>query len=525
MLVAILAISVGITHGLVLLNDGIYWDDWLVYTDFIRHDWSTFWKLVSERGGIPQDFAYWGSFAFFPGIVPGWKIVAFVSICAATILIFKLGVTSSLLTRSQAFWVALLAGIFPAFQTWILLGTSQYLVYYALFLAGWLFALNALRSPHREWLWWSLAFITFLVAFRLNSLLVLHFGFLALLIVVMRGSWSSPRSRIGVLIGMAALPFAYWAVIGQFKPYGTYARYNAFYLTPTSLISSARQFGTYAVLHVNSQALAAGLQLIPLTLLLIAAALFVLPSIDGRSRSGLVLFGCGLVGFTLGSLPYVLVGDSPADGWRGRHALLIALPMAMVIVGALAALSATGTLPAQVAKVVIILISVGYAVSTVNIYIAWEYRAIKDQAVMSKLATDPIGRSSSVFWIDDQFPASPESHYRFYEWSAMFWRVYGDESRIGFDTAYYDHDALQSFVPYYTASYDLGTFNPRGCQANMSIRPGPAADNPYRLVAEYTFDKFFAPNQERELVERSAIVSVTAAPRLPNEQTECTSGA
>ena len=523
-LVAILAIGVGITHGLVLTNDGIYWDDWLVYTDFIRHDWSTFWTLVSERGGIPQDFAYWGSFAFFPGMVPGWKLVAFVAICASTVLIFKLGIKSRLLSPSQAFWVALLAGTYPAFQTWILLGTSQYLVYFSLFLAGWLFALNALSSPHREWIWWSLAFGTFLVAFRLNSLLVMHFGFLALLIVVMRGSWRSMRSRLVVVVSLALLPFAYWLVISFFKPYGTYAHYNTFSLTQTSLLSSARQFLSYAVFHVNLQALAAdGMQLLPWTLLLLAAGMFVLPSLDGRSRGGLVLFGCGVAGLILGSFPYVLVGDSPSDGWRGRHALLIGLPMAMVIVGTLTMVSATGTVAAQLSKVVIILISVGYAISTVNIYVAWEYRAIKDQAVMAQLARDPVGRSSSVFWIDDQFPASSETHYRFYEWSAMFWHVYGDESRIGFDTASYDRSSLVSFGSFYTASYDLATFNPHGCQADLSIRPGPAAGDPVRLVAQYTFDKFFSPGQVPDLLERSAIVSVTAVPSQDGEQTECNS--
>lgn len=525
MLLAILVVSVGITHGLVLLNDGIYWDDWLTYTDLVQRDWSTLGKLASERGGIPQDFAYWGSFAFFPGITEGWKLVVFIFICTSAILIFKLGVNSGLLTRSQAFWVGLLATIYPAFQTWILLGTSQYIVYYTLFLAGWLFALKALSAPDRQWLWWPLAFTMFLVAFRLNSLLVLHFGFLTLLIVARRGSWSLSRSRIVVLIGLLVLPFTYWLVSGLFKSYGLYAHYNAFALIPASLVSSAQQFWTYSVLHVNLQSfLTAGWQFLPWTLVLITAGVVVFPSLDGPSRSGLALSGCGLVGLMLGSLPYVLVGDSPADGWRSRHALLIGLPMAMVVVGALTVLSANGTVSANAAKVVIILISVGYAMSTVNTYVAWEYRAIKDRAVMSKLAADPTARNSSVFWIDDEFPASPESHYRFYEWSAMFWRVYGDQSRIGFDTDYYDRTDLQSFGAYYTSSYDLATFNPRGCQANLVIRPGPAADNAYRLVAEYTFYRFFAPGQARDLIERSAIVSVTAVPRLPNQQTDCTSG-
>jgi len=522
---AILVLCVGITHGLVLLNDGIYWDDWLTYTDLVRRDWSTLGKLATERGGIPQDFAYWGSFAFFPGITEGWKLVVFICICTSAVLIFKLGVNSALLTRSQAFWVALLAAIYPVFQTWILLGTSQYIMYYTLFLAGWLLALKALSAPDGQWLWWPLAFIALLVASRLNSLLVLHFGFLALLIVSRRGSLSVLRSRIVVLSGLFVLPFAYWLVSGLFKPYGLYAHYNAFALAPASLLSSTQQFWTYSVLHVNVQSfLTAGWEFLPLTLVLITAGLVVVPSLNGRSRSGLVLFGCGLIGLVLGSLPYVLVGDSPADGWRGRHGLLIALPMAMVIVGTLTVLSANGNVSAHVAKVVIILISVGYALSTLNIYVAWEYRAIKDQAVMAKLATDPTARSSSVFWINDQFPASPESHYRFYEWSAMFWHVYGDQSRIGFDTDYYSRADLESFSAYYTSSYDLATFDPTGCQANLIIRQGPAADNAYRLVAEYTFYRLFSPGQARDLIERSAVVSVTALPRLPNRQTDCASG-
>src|ERR1700694_4904221 len=73
-----------LAHGLLLLNDGIYWDDWLLFPQLQRHDWPAIDALVREAGVTPINSAFLHLFAYAPGGAFSFKLaVSLLTVAAA----------------------------------------------------------------------------------------------------------------------------------------------------------------------------------------------------------------------------------------------------------------------------------------------------------------------------------------------------------------------------------------------------------------------------------------------------------
>src|SRR5215467_11584096 len=71
LLVAVLA------HGWLVLNQGIYWDDWIVYTQIKNGAWANLTSLADQLGGIPTYLYIWVAAAALPPPVVGFKVLSF----------------------------------------------------------------------------------------------------------------------------------------------------------------------------------------------------------------------------------------------------------------------------------------------------------------------------------------------------------------------------------------------------------------------------------------------------------------
>jgi hypothetical protein len=107
----------------------------------------------------------------------------------------------------------------------------------------------------------------------------------------------------------------------------------------------------------------------------------------------------------------------------------------------------------------------------INNYLALQARWIIDRSVITNLSKYPEYEKYSVFWVDNQF-SRYEEEYRFYEWAGIFKKAWGNESHIGFDKSKKSSDILTGYSKYFTEANLLGTFNPKGHQATLTIQPG-----------------------------------------------------
>jgi hypothetical protein len=232
-----------------------------------------------------------------------------------------------------------------------------------------------------------------------------------------------------------------------------------------------------------------------------------------RAIGGLIL---GVAGLLLGTLPYALVGDYPSvHGWDTRHDILVGLPLAVLAVSLLSLV-----LPAQRRALLgfglVGLIVIGFASAGIQDYAALQARWATDRAVMAELRQMPGARAFSVYWVKDGAPG-PEDYYRFYEWSAMFADVYGGQTRIGFDTRAYGPNFLGR-SEFFTDQYTLANFDPRGCQAELTIQRTGASDGEQTAMF-YTVTRLFRPDRLDDYLR--GLVNVQVVPISSSYATNC----
>lgn len=510
----LIALAALLSHGLLLLNDGTYFDDWILKPLLIDGNWNELQNWFSEMGLPVSPYFYWAMHQ----TGDYYKIAVLLTKFFTAVLVYKICLRLVWVNRYEALGIALLNLVYPAYQVATTFCNLIYEFYYLLFLlAAWLL----LRAePLKGWNGQGLLarlppLLLFFISFNLNSLLVFYFPFLLLLFLHLKQahqfSWSAAaRTLLPRHADFILLPFVYWA--GKkllFPTHGLYESYNTIKFSLSVLASHILDFIETAG-YAQVEASIARLMGQPILWVLALALAYLaysrtlkhrdaLPPThiqigqEARKAKWIFLFGALLL--LSGVFAYSVVGLSPSiSGWNTRHAILVGLPMAILIVAALRPLWVNGLYhePGNFdSRLVSILIGASlfaaFALSTVSYYVGWQARAIKDRAVMTVLAEAPVLKKFSIFWIDDQFPAGGERLYRFYEWSSMFKQVWGGESRIGLQVQGYGNNPaiLSGLGQYFNKRYLLAEFDPAGCQVAMGITRGPLQYSDAEMVLRY----------------------------------------
>jgi hypothetical protein len=161
----------------------------------------------------------------------------------------------------------------------------------------------------------------------------------------------------------------------------------------------------------------------------------------------------------------------------------------------------------------------GFVLDSAEGYISWQARWLKDSSVVANLAATPGADKYSVYWIKDDYRLGGEPAYRFYEWSALIGLTYGGQSRVGIDADPPDPSFLQSNAPFFNSSYNVVGFDPAGCEAVVSISPGPTAGTELGMVAHYFLYGVFDPAYRDRWV--AGLTKVSVMPYPSSNATNC----
>jgi hypothetical protein len=472
-------------HGIILLNDGPFFDGWVIYSLLADNNWGELRSLFLEHGSPAMAYFHW-SVGHLGPIVLGYRVTALLSILAAAIFVYAILVETGWLSRADALWVAILAALYPGMQANFELIHVTYAFCYALFLGGFWAAFRAERvhGPAHVALR-ILVLITLFASYTTNSLLVYHYGFLILLFTRIGGLHQLRLRDVLVRylprrLDYVLLPIVFWVLKQTLFPrHGLYADYNRFQLSPVRFLANSALFLVNGVYGQVNQALLAVLGQPALVLLLVLACSAAWSRARGprpgeaspRVSPWMVLAG-GLLLLALGMFPYVAVGLAPTlRGWSTRHTLLLGLPLSLLVVaGTRLALSAGTRQLEPVRSGVLLTLAVGYFLATEQSYIGWQARRVKDQSIIQQLSGLDQARQFSVIWIEDEFPLGGEGDYRFYEWSSMFRSAWGTQRTIGLDRKTATPDFLTTHSKFFTSRYNLRDFDPAGCQARLTVR-------------------------------------------------------
>lgn len=496
-----------LSHGLLLLSDGVFWDDWLWYLSLMSGDYHILYESAFFRG-IPTDYYIWLSLTAFPDVVFGERLLAFLLTLGSALLVFKLCQKTGWLSQGESLLVSLISITYPAFQTRLLISTLQYLVYYFIFLLAIWVALRARQIPNKIGIGVHLlALALFFLSFSLNSLLVFYYGFCLLLAILAYQQSPSLRALftrfLPRYLPYFVLPLVYWIGKGVFFPVqDRYASYNQFVSSPIQLLSSSIYYVKNAILDQPGWALKElslrPFLLLPLLFLLLGTVwLFKLPAKIPFSNSTrpqhVLLFG--LILLSLAILPYAAVGLFPSDnGWSTRHALLVGLPIGVILTAILRlAFANRRSMLSWPGWACFVLFLFGFNVRLLDHYLNFEFRWIKDQSIMTNLSENVDLKKYSIFWIRDKMGVAENENYRFYEWSSMFSIVWDGQEWLGiqstdgnkrrYETGYFENYRV----------YNYRDLNNHGCQALLTIQSGSQDMESARNIWRYYYTKTFTP--------------------------------
>jgi hypothetical protein len=425
----IIGLAYAFAWGAVLVNRGLYWDDWTLVGTSPAAVVHGFWEA-----GIPWVGAFLAAIASMP--LPGLvgHILVFCTYLLSALVLHAVLIRAPGLSRMDVLVVALTFAVFPVNYARIALVDLPYGVTFLAFLvATWLLVryLEVGGLARR-----IAALCLFFCSFSTGSLLVLYIAPMALAVFIDWRSTRAIRSFLPRYVDFVALPLIFWLLKATFfTPSGIYQGYNALTMqTLTQVPGSLRSIPFEVLVEPLARAITvAGL----LGIVIGAGAAIWLQRrsrVVERSRfvSAPVLSIIGVAVLGLGVLAYLSVGRVPTIwDWSSRHQLLVPLGAGLLAAAAVRGLDGPGRVGPAIGLMVGLLLGVS-AVADARTLVAYQADWFKQAALIDAARTIPAVRTARHIRVIDSSTAfnALGRTYRFYEYNALFSVAIGDASRL-----------------------------------------------------------------------------------------------
>jgi len=322
----------------MLVNNGIFWDDWTVYN--------------MEKAGLVEQFGENGyGFMVYVHLLLNWGTYSplvyhwlmFFFLFGAYAFVYRILKQFSI-NEESAFLIALLAMWAPYFETRNLLILLPYTFLLFFFCSG-LFLVFEYYLERRSTKSLAGGILLLFLSFFLNSLIPMYL-FVYVLFVVSANRFSLAlfkrmgRREIILHVGMLALPFVFWGFKKIFFPIkGAYASsgYNAIDLSLKELPKKFETVLTNNVIGVYDELVLVfhrdlhfGIWLMAICAL-VCALVLKRASFEARRDSRVLRYAVvGFLLFLVGAFPYVVVGKLPDYyGYDTRHQILLSIGLAL----------------------------------------------------------------------------------------------------------------------------------------------------------------------------------------------------
>jgi|GEM_PF-3022007 hypothetical protein len=491
-----IVIIVTITHFPLLLMDGTYWDDWVLKQFILERNFGGHFDLWNELGLPGYAVLYWVIGSLGPNPVIAHNVLTFILLIISALLVYAIG-RKMQLSEFEAMIIAITASVYTALETTFVFNVTVYLLMLTLFLGGVYVALQKGAAMR------VVALVLFTLSFQHNSLLVFYGGFLLLKLLQEKHVVRFVKRNIDFLL----LPIIFWfaketltdsvAYYNRFNPAWSNVQAGTLGFLSKGVMEQGRDILRFVSAHLIAWG---GVMAIGVTLVWKKYT-----GVPHSKRATIILILFGLAVFICAIAPYVLVSKGPrAHGYTTRHALLIAIPIGILIVGSLRIL-----LQKEWGKwITSILLSTALTGSVIahwTVYIRWQERWIKDYSLITYFEDHPELKKIGTYILDDQFPVTSET-YRYYEWSAMVRQAWGVPGYLVME----EHESFEviaeigEFHPRWKEWYHLDGYPRAPCEAMLKIEPGETN------ALNYTKIRLFGSKEEmRSLLHEATVITVT----------------
>ncbi len=345
--VLVLALVAILCHGFILTNDGPIWDGWYWVHWLKTRDWAPMIEYTDAQG-LPTTLWLFGLFAFTPDPVAAGMIANFLCLFAESLLVCKITLVFSKLTRWEAVGIGALSLAIPLFNAAQDFPVVGLVFFRLLFLVAALLGAWSVQpqTPFRHVLRVVSVTLFFLVCLTNGALLVFYGGFWLLLFYHFKkiralSFMAGVRRFLLEYPDYLLLPPFTWVFRSCFiKQFGWYETYNKPSANlPFFWANLGTFFNRLLPFHIkqsgvwiqNNGFVFGGL------IALCLAAYFLLRkrrSFEWSLGGHLALAGFGLVLLSLAVVPLALVGkafEPNPVSLHSRHCLLFGIPLAILL--------------------------------------------------------------------------------------------------------------------------------------------------------------------------------------------------
>lgn len=513
-------------HGLLLLNDGLYYDSWMLDTHVRngRYDVILGWLNDHSRPFTGLYYIITGYF-FTP---PFWhKLSVFTYLLINSFIVFDIARQMHLNTQ-QATLISVLSLTYPTYQAYVEHGANSQISNLNQFLVGaWFVLCVYARSVLSKKIYLLLGSGFFFVSFSTESLFAYYLGFLVLVFVqqYQRNHGSIFENSIWLIKKrwfLIVLPLLYVFIIRVilFPPRDLYTDYTA---PKISNLLIPVYWQTY---YWNSLVYAFTWSLSLLVGIgAVLAILLVYPWISSIFRNNtvkndawpvkraifLILYGFLLL--LMGSAPYIAGGRLlTAHGYDSRYALLVGLSMSILITGIVSIITLFFRQHVEIINLCLALLFSAFIAANLDSYIGWQSKWVKDRSWMLNLQANKIAQDISVFVLSDQWLPLENERIGWYlpmdrrlDLNTMVQRT------LNTDKYPVVAPVQADYTDFYKEAFFVGRYNPNGCRATLTIQRNPAASQmgQFGIVRRYWYYRFVEPNQMDAFLRGLTVVTVT----------------
>ena len=464
-------------QGLMFLDKGVFWDDWVWY----RQPWSMLMDVSRQLGSL---WPGWTLAAPYQSDAAMWvtRMVAAGAYLLAAL--WFLGILRELgVDRPTRLVMALCFAVFPVNGARIPIATAPYAVSLALFVGGCRLVVASTRRPS---LWIRVgAALALLLSLRTASFGVLIPVVLGY-VIWQEGVARAPRLWFAAAVRHAELlvvPLVY-VVLRAFVliPSGAYGDYNA--ITATTAFHGIAGVPAAMWHSLVAPLLWGASELVTVVGVVSAAIVFGLllagrdsePQ-DSRSwRRALAWIVAGVALVAVALLPYLLVGKMPAlSDFESRHQLLVPFGAALGFGGAYRLLRVWLRRSEVAALALAALLLGGFVAADISNNISYLRERYKHISMMEQMAASPEFRSATTFLFLDrtrELNANRRVSVRDYEYAGMMTETFGDQTRFGVDAGEFASTGMVGHRADFNAQNKMGAYRERPPQYLVEVLPG-----------------------------------------------------
>ncbi len=459
-----------LAFGLMLLNDGIFFDDWVLY----HVDKESIMSIASQVG-LPWAGPYYIGVLSLNSMI-ACRIIVFCSYLLAAFFLYEILKKIREISRGERLLVTLFFALFPVNFARITLITSQFSISYFLFFLG-LFLLSRYFEKRELFTRISALLVLFISFFSLQSLLVFYgvvIVFIAyeerLNIKTIKGFLFLPLRYLDFL----AAPVVFWVMkIIFFKPYGLYTGHNEVNLANLlpAIYKLNEAFNTSFIVPLREALQSLNSNYPMIIILTLLAGIFAYRTYfvrkDDVEADDFLLLLFGFLFFIFGVYGYLAVDKMPTSlEWYSRFQILVPLGASFIIVYFVRIIFNN-----KAGILVYSLLLVLFTYTNFLGYLNYQKDWFKQLSLMENFKNSEILKNNTSFLFNDKtydLNAGKRTYY-FYEYTGLMKLVFGNERRFG-TVNQADFTIIQNYMA--LAQYNCREYNVQKPQYEVAINYG-----------------------------------------------------